>query len=257
MFAEIMENNLLREEWHEGNILEACGTASQLLEDAKYLKREGFSVDIADTIEDAKEKIGQKAPDLIICDAEMPDGSGIGFCHEDCEKSIIPVILVSDPTNEHELAERLGIGADDCITRPYTPEFLCAHIRARLRDRKRYSCRCDLPPMQIDILHGVVRIYGREIPLTRKEMSLLIFFIENKGRAMPQEELYENVWGDPPQTMGNTVKMHISRLRQKLFNKDNPFELAFEGNNYIFRQRDARPGTFHAHQEDLAMYAEL
>jgi DNA-binding response OmpR family regulator len=182
----------------------------------QYLLQRGYEVHCADTLRKARNLIWEYPPDLILLDVLLPDGSGFELCESIRKNSAAPVIFLTCMGHTEHIVNGLSLGGDDYIVKPYSFEVLEARIAAQLRRRGIGSGLLELPPLSVSLTSGSVRLSGEEIPLNRKEFQLLVYLMENRGQELSQAQIYRAVWESPPDTMGNTVKMTISRLRQKL-----------------------------------------
>jgi DNA-binding response OmpR family regulator len=175
-------------------------------------------------------------PDLILLDVLLPDGSGYDFCREIRKSSLIPVIFLSCMREDGNIITGLDRGGDDYIVKPYSLSVLYARILAQLRRRGAITGEISLPPLHINLTSGTVKMEEKGIELTGKEFRLLVYLVENRGQELSQSQIYEAVWNCSSDAMGNTVRMHISRLRKKLkLDEGSSFELSCtSGKKYIF-----------------------
>ncbi|ADY55423.1 two component transcriptional regulator, winged helix family [Syntrophobotulus glycolicus DSM 8271] len=200
-----------------------------------FLEEQGYEVCCAETLREARNCLWESPPDLVLLDVLLPDGSGYDFCREIREISLVPVIFLTCMGGDGHIVTGLDRGGDDYIIKPYSFSVLQARVAAQLRRRGTVTGEISLPPLQINLTSGLVRLNGETIDLTRKEFLLLLYLVENRGQELSQAGIYEAVWSAPPETMGNTVRMHVSRLRQKLrLDEGSAFELSAAGQNYIF-----------------------
>ena len=202
---------------------------------ARFLAGKGYEVLCAETLSEARALFWESPPDLILLDVLLPDGSGYDFCREVRATSSAPVIYLSCLGEDEHIVSGLCEG-DDYMVKPYSLEVMGARVAARLRRNGTIKGRIELPPLMIDLASGNVELNGEAIALTRKEFKLLVYLVENRGRALSQAEIFRAVWEAPPETAGNAVKVNISRLRQKLRLDDaSPFELCtVHGRGYMF-----------------------
>ncbi len=182
----------------------------------QYLSEKGYEVYCADTLHMAKNLIWEYPPDLILLDVLLPDGSGYDLCKSIRTFCAAPVIFLTCMGDTKNIVDGLSLGADDYIVKPYSFEVLEARIAAQLRRHGIGTGLLELPPLTINMTSGNVRLNDREVLLNRKEFQLLVYLVEHRGQELSQSQLYQAVWDVPSETMGNTVKMTISRLRQKL-----------------------------------------
>jgi len=188
-----------------------------------HLERESFRVRTARTGAEALRQVKASAPDLVILDLMLPELDGLEVCRRlrhDRATSFIPVIMLTAKADEVDRVVGLEIGADDYVTKPFSPKELVARVRAVLR-----RCRPDERPtvfaigaLRVDAGKHIVAVGKREVPLTAKEFDLLVALIESKGRVLSREQLLDRVWGyaRAGEIESRTVDVHVRRLRQKL-----------------------------------------
>jgi DNA-binding response OmpR family regulator len=193
----------------------------QLADDlSRFLTEHGFIVEIADTLEDAKEKVELYHYELIILDIGLPDGSGLDIIKLLKNKNSDAGILIVTAKNAIEdKVKGLELGADDYITKPFHKAELNARIRSIIR-RKKFngSNIIVINKIQIDLNSMSVTIDDKELDLTRKEYDLLLYFIYNKNRVLTKESIAEHLWGDHIDQADNFdfIYNHIKNLRKKL-----------------------------------------
>lgn len=201
-----------------------------------FLTGQGYEVFGAESLGEARRLLWEYPPDLVLLDVLLPDGSGYDFCREIRQTALTPVIFLTCLGADENVVTGLEGGGDDYIVKPYPLAVLQARIAAALRRRGAASGEISLPPLHINLTAGTVKLAGEEIVLTRREFQLLVYLVENRGLELSQSQIYAAVWNAPPETMGNTVRMHISRLRQKLrLDEGSSFELSStSAQGYIF-----------------------
>lgn len=189
------------------------------------LEREGFQVVVAQNGEEGLRVIEQHRPDLVLLDLLLPRLDGLEVCrrlrqHE--ATRLTPIIILTAKASEADKVSGLELGADDYVTKPFSPRELIARIRAALR--RRSSGRAELTAtsrigtLEVDWERHVVHVKDAPVRLTAKEFRLLRVLVEARGRVLSREALLERVWGYDPslEIETRTVDFHISRLRQKL-----------------------------------------
>lgn len=201
-----------------------------------YLEQQDYEILCAASLRAARAILWERPPDLVLLDVMLPDGSGYELCREIRRISSAPVIYVTCLGGDADIVTGLKEGGDDYIVKPYSLTVLHARIMAQLRRLGTVTGEISLPPLYINLAAGTVQLDGNAISLTRKEFQLLVYLVENRGRELSQHQIYEAVWGDSSETMGNTLRVHISRLRHKLsLDEGSAFELApTAGQGYIF-----------------------
>jgi len=188
------------------------------------LERDGYEVETAADGKTALELAGRLRPDLVLLDVMLPGLDGISVCrtlrNEPATRNI-PIIMLSARGEEVDRVLGLEMGADDYITKPFSPRELLARIKARLRrnqpeEEAAGAGRLQLGRLVIDQERYVVLLDGVKQDLTRKEFELLRFLARARGRVFTREYLLEQIWGYDFAGDSRTVDVHIRHLRQKL-----------------------------------------
>ena len=167
-------------------------------------------------------------PELVILDVMLPDEDGyqiLGKLRENAATRNVPVIMVSAKDDEVDKVVGLELGADDYVTKPYSPRELVARIRAVLRRGQEPDLMPDTleaGPVRMDVERHVVTVDGTEQRLPLKEFELLEMFLRNPGRVLTRGQLIDRVWGSDYVGDTKTLDVHVKRLRAKL--EDNPAE---------------------------------
>jgi len=185
-------------------------------------KQENFEVSVISHGSDAIRAVRNIKPDLIILDIMLPGKSGLDICREikaKEETSSIPVIMLTAKSEEVDRIVGFEVGADDYVTKPFSPRELILRARSVLKR----TTRNDLPKktikfkdMVIDPEKHSVSIGKKEIELTLTEFKLLTFLLQNKEKAIPREKILDHVWGYSSDVFSRTIDTHITRLREKL-----------------------------------------
>jgi two-component system phosphate regulon response regulator PhoB len=185
------------------------------------LEREGFAVLDAQDGEEALVIAREQKPDLVLLDWMLPLMSGIELCRQlrrNPETRALPVVMLTARGEEGDKLRGLDSGADDYVTKPFSPSELVARIRAVLRrahpapldETLRYE------DLAMDLAAHRVRRNGRELHLGPTEFRLLRFFLEHPGRVFSREQLLDGVWGRDVYVEPRTVDVHIRRLRKAI-----------------------------------------
>lgn len=187
----------------------------------RYLIREGYQVQVAADGRSALKQARDNAPDLVVLDLMLPEIDGLEVCRQLRAESSIPIIMLTAKGEDSDKILGLGIGADDYLTKPFSPGELIARVKAVLR---RTQAAAPVLPGDVVRIGGlrinpggrVVERDGETIHLTAKEFDLLYFLAKHPGQVFTREQLLNNVWdfewyGDP-----STVTVHIRRLREKI-----------------------------------------
>ncbi len=192
---------------------------------AYMLRKEGFEVAIAATGPDALVEFDRAGADIVLLDLMLPGLPGTEVCRQIRQTSNVPVIMVSAKDDEVDKVVGLELGADDYVTKPYSPRELVARIRAVLRR----GAEPDLAPstlevgsVRMDVERHIVTVAGHEVRLPLKEFELLEMFLRNPGRVLTRGQLIDRVWGSDYVGDTKTLDVHVKRLRAKL--EDNPAE---------------------------------
>ncbi|MFN4215379.1 response regulator transcription factor [Exiguobacterium sp.] len=190
----------------------------QLLSD--YLTMEGYAVHIAQDGQEGIEAMERVHPDLVILDIMLPRISGIEVCQRIRQHSKIPIIMLSAKGEDSDKVIGLGIGADDYVSKPFSPSVLVARVKAHLRRYTTYHETTQdvltFPGLHIDLSRHFVKVGEREVDLLPKEFQLLVCLAEHAGQVFSKEQLLDCVWGYTYCGDGNTVTVHIRRLREKV-----------------------------------------
>ncbi|MFZ5592145.1 MAG: response regulator [Bacillota bacterium] len=189
-----------------------------------HLEKESYRVLAAADGEQALVLAQQQRPDLIVLDVMLPGLDGLSVCRrlrQDRATAAIPVIMVSARGEELDKVLGLEIGADDYVTKPFSPRELMARVRARLRNRqendgKPGQDRLDFGRLVIDQARYQVLLDGQRLELTPKEFDLLRFLAAEPGRVFSRDYLLEKIWGYDYTGDSRTVDVHIRHLRQKM-----------------------------------------
>ena len=197
-----------------------------ILELVSYnLRKEGFEVVTSENGEDALNLIHKHRYDLIILDLMLPGIQGIDFCkllkHSD-ETAGIPVIMLTAKSEEMDKVLGLEIGADDYITKPFSPREFAARVKAvlrRTREKPVLEKIVKIGDLVINTGTYVVTKRDRPIKLSATEFNLLLYLVERKGRVFSRDMLLDGVWKDEAFVEPRTVDVHIRRLRSKIEDK--------------------------------------
>jgi len=189
-----------------------------------HLEREGFRCRIAGTGPEALRSVKRQPPDLLVLDVLLPELSGLEVCRQlrgQRETAELPIIMLTAKAEEVDRVVGLELGADDYVTKPFSPKELIARVRAVLRRARRSAAEAAetvLGRLSIDRGRHVVRVDGQAIPLTPKEFDLLDALVEASGRLLTREQLLSRVWGyaHADDIESRTVDVHVHRLRAKL-----------------------------------------
>ena len=202
-------------------VIEDDESVSQLIR--LYLAHEGYR---AVTAKDGIKGLNlarSENPDLILLDLNLPGMDGSEICRSLRGESDVPIIMVTARVDEDERLEGLDLGADDYVTKPFSPRELMARIRAVLRRsvrdedvKERHQGQISIGNYVVDLEARTVRVDERELTLTPTEYRLLVYFMNANRRTVSREQIIENAIGYEFDGFDRTVDTHISNLRRKL-----------------------------------------
>lgn len=207
-----------------------------------YLENSGYSVFTAYSGKDGINLFEMEKPSLLILDLMLPDISGEVICREIRKKSRVPIIMLTAKAEEEDILEGLDIGADDYVTKPFSPKQLIARVAALLRRTedgtvpllRRMSFNND--ELLIDTEKYEVKKKGEVLNLTPSEYKMLIILIKYPSKVFSREELITMVLGDDFEGYDRTIDAHIKNLRQKIENdpKKPQYIITVHGVGYKF-----------------------
>jgi DNA-binding response OmpR family regulator len=187
-----------------------------------YLAKAGHTADVLESGHAVVQHVHARPPDLLILDLMLPGLDGREICRAlrtSPATATLPIIMVTARAEEAERVSGLELGADDYVTKPFSPKELVARVGALLR-RSGQSTPRGSPlrygPLELDPTRHVVLDAGRSVRLTAKEFLLLQYFLEHRGRVLSRDLLLTDVWGYRYTGGTRTVDVHIRRLRDKL-----------------------------------------
>jgi len=188
---------------------------------AYVLRKEGFEVAVAANGPDVLAEFGRAGADIVLLDLMLPGLPGTEVCRRLRQVSPVPVIMVTAKDTEVDKVVGLELGADDYVTKPYSPRELVARIRAVLR-RGQEAAEATAPatlesgPVRMDVDRHVVTVDGTGVRLPLKEFELLELFLRNSGRVLTRGQLIDRVWGADYVGDTKTLDVHVKRLRAKI-----------------------------------------
>jgi len=205
---------------------------SDLRELVSYnLRKDGFDVSEAADGEEALREIRRGGIDLVVLDLMLPGVQGTELCsilRENSSTSTIPVIMLTAKSDEADKVTGLAIGADDYVTKPFSPRELIARINAVLRRTGREVVKeatLNVGDLEIDTERFIVKKAGSTLDLSPTEFRLLHYLAERRGRVFTREQLLDSVWKGDAFVEPRTVDVHVRRLRTQI--EDNPAEPRF------------------------------
>ena len=187
---------------------------------AEALHREGFDPTIASSAQEAMERARRGAPDLVLLDIGLPDGSGLDVARELRRDSSIPIIMLTARGSEADRVAGLELGADDYVVKPFSAREVTARVRAVLRRsgsaQQSTDGTIEIGELRLDPSRREASLAGEALDLSRKEFELLHTLMAEAGAVLTREALIERVWDMNWFGSTKTLDVHISGLRKKL-----------------------------------------
>jgi DNA-binding response OmpR family regulator len=184
-----------------------------------YLRREGFRVVQAATGEAALQAVNDHRPRLVVLDVGLPDLDGLEVCRRLRQSTMLPVIFLTARATEVDRVLGLELGADDYVTKPFSPAELVARVKAVLRRAEGAGQGAEVVQVgdvAIDVGRREVRVREQPIEFTTKEFDLLHFLAERAGLALSRQQILDGVWGHEWFGDARTVDVHIAQVRKKV-----------------------------------------
>jgi DNA-binding response OmpR family regulator len=187
-----------------------------------YLTRAGYETTTAASGRDALIEARQSPPDLVILDVMLPGMDGMQVCQAlrgEAATANIPILMLTARGEEADRVRGLELGADDYVTKPFSPKELVARVQALLRRADRAQQPATLlqyGSLVVNLERHEVRAGGAEVKLTAKEFLLLQYLLEHRGRVLSRDRLLTDVWGYQYTGGTRTVDVHVRRLREKI-----------------------------------------
>ncbi len=186
------------------------------------LKSFGYQISSVDNGVDALAKVQSQRPDLIILDLMIPKLSGLDVCKslkKNADTATIPIIILTAKTEEVDRIVGLEIGADDYVTKPFSPRELSLRVQSVLRrgtEKSSPNEKLLIGPISLDPARHEVLLQGKPLELTATEFNLLALLMQRRGRVQNRDRLLNDVWGYETAIDTRTVDTHVRRLRAKL-----------------------------------------
>jgi DNA-binding response OmpR family regulator len=209
-----------------------------------YLEREGHSVLVVHDGRQALESSRTRKPDLLVLDVMMPGVDGLDVCRILRAESDVPILLLTARSTEDDKLLGLDIGADDYVTKPYSPRELAARVRALLRRAGKGTpvqpALRTVGALEIDAARFEVRVEGRPVSLTAKEFGILEVLAAEPGRVFTRAQIIDRAFGFDHYVLERTVDAHVMNLRRKI--EDDPAEPRYVqtvyGRGYRLAEKD-------------------
>lgn len=190
-----------------------------------YLTNEGYAVFACGTAAEALEIVAREELSLAVLDVMLPDMDGFALCQRIRENHLFPILMLTARGEDTDKITGLTLGADDYVTKPFSPLELVARVKTQLRRYLRYNGgegaapeddEIDIRGLSISQARHRCTLNGQELKLTPLEFRILWTLCRRRGSVVSSEELFESVWGEKYLDNNNTVMAHIARLREKM-----------------------------------------
>jgi two-component system phosphate regulon response regulator PhoB len=208
------------------------------------LKEAGYQVESARSGREALQCLRQRVPDLLVLDLMLPDVAGTEICRQvrsDPRLKGLPILMLTAKSEEVDRIVGFELGADDYVTKPFSPRELTLRVRALLRrasgEEERAGGVLEQGGLVLDVERHRCLVAGEELLLTAKEFRLLETLMRRPGRVMTRERLLDEVWGADITVTARTIDTHLKRLREKLGQSGDLIETV-RGVGYRFAERN-------------------
>ena len=207
-----------------------------------HLEREGYTVACEATLAGTRARMARRQPDLLLLDLMLPDGNGLDYCRELRKQAAterLPIIMLTARDEDTDVVVGLEVGADDYLTKPFSPRILLARIRAVLRRRQVAETAAGEQtvargPLLIDREHFTATVEGRPLALTRSEFMLLLLLARRPGVVFTRDQIVDGVHGTDYAVTDRSVDVLVVSLRRKLARHEGLVETV-RGVGYRFR----------------------
>ncbi|GAA0792177.1 DNA-binding response regulator [Clostridium sp. AF19-22AC] len=190
-----------------------------------FLEKEGFTVLLAGTGEQAVEYLKEQQVKLLLLDIMLPEMDGFAVCRAVREKGNMPVLIMSARAGRDDKLTGYELGADDYMEKPVDPEILTAKVRALMQRAYGTFAESDILSsggITIDTVSRKGYLNGKELDLNGKEYELLLLFLKNPGKTLLKDYIFAQIWGMDSLSENQTLTVHIKMLRKKI--EENPRE---------------------------------
>lgn len=188
-----------------------------------YLEANGFEVMISGDGMEGEKKALKESVDMVVLDIMLPGQDGFQVCRHIREQKDIPVVMVSARQEDIDKVRGLGLGADDYIVKPFSPNELVARVKAHLSRYEQLTAKetprghvLRFDDLVIDEASHRIFLRDQEVTLPNKEFELLLFLAKNPGIVFSKEKIFDRVWGGDAMGETATVSVHVNRIREKI-----------------------------------------
>ncbi|NEU25918.1 response regulator transcription factor [Paenibacillus polymyxa] len=188
-----------------------------------YLENEGYRLLVARDGLEAMEQVSREQIDVMVLDVMMPNMDGIEACMKIRETEHFPIIMLSAKGQDMDKITGLSVGADDYVTKPFSPLELVARIKSQLRRVRKYSQSSPvleheivLDELSINAVTHEVTLAGEPVKLTPREFAIVELLARHRGQVLSMEQIYEKVWKEQYLESNNTLMVHVRKIREKI-----------------------------------------
>ncbi|WP_025724230.1 response regulator transcription factor [Paenibacillus polymyxa] len=187
-----------------------------------YLENEGYRLLMARDGLEALEQVSRESIDVMVLDVMMPNMDGVEACMKIRETEHFPIIMLSAKGQDMDKITGLSVGADDYVTKPFSPLELVARIKSQLRRVRKYTHspalehEMILDELSINSATHEVTLAGESIKLTPREFAIVELLARNRGQVLSMEQIYEKVWKEQYLESNNTLMVHVRKIREKI-----------------------------------------
>lgn len=181
------------------------------------LERNGYAVKVLENFENACDDIVAIGADMVLLDIILPGVDGEMLLRSLRKRSNVPVIMVTSKDTEMDEVLCMSFGADDFIAKPYNPSILLLHIEAVFKRMDNHiENKIVFGELTVDAVRGTICVDGKDTELSKNEMKILIYLLDNKGKVVSRDELMNYLWDNEEFVDDNTLTVNINRVRKKL-----------------------------------------
>ncbi|KYG92535.1 response regulator transcription factor [Paenibacillus polymyxa] len=188
-----------------------------------YLENEGYRLLMARDGLEALEQVSRESIDVMVLDVMMPNMDGVEACMKIRETEHFPIIMLSAKGQDMDKITGLSVGADDYVTKPFSPLELVARIKSQLRRVRKYTHSSPalehemiLDELTINSATHEITLAGESIKLTPREFAIIELLARNRGQVLSMEQIYEKVWKEQYLESNNTLMVHVRKIREKI-----------------------------------------
>ncbi|MDY8048223.1 response regulator transcription factor [Paenibacillus polymyxa] len=188
-----------------------------------YLENEGYRLLMARDGLEALEQVSRESIDVMVLDVMMPHMDGVEACMKIRETEHFPIIMLSAKGQDMDKITGLSVGADDYVTKPFSPLELVARIKSQLRRVRKYTHSSPalehemiLDELTINSATHEITLAGESIKLTPREFAIVELLARNRGQVLSMEQIYEKVWKEQYLESNNTLMVHVRKIREKI-----------------------------------------